>query len=158
MNGYTNLTELFLRQRDYDEIRNMQFLESAFMALKGFILNNNRSTVIQDYEAFRILLNLISGSNDPTVITQALICLSTLLRMDWKNVVFNVRMNGLGHLVHLIFRISKSQALPPAPDSFTIRLLSSFSKLNEELQVEDGLRMVLLEKISDIMRTTSTLR
>ena len=151
--GYKYLEEIFLKKRNYDEMKNMQFLESAFLALKGFILDKKHATVIQDYDAYRILLRLISESNDVIVITQALICLASILRMDWKNVIFTVRMNGFFHLTHLIWRVSKSRALPP--DSFSIALLSDFIKLNDGFQVEDNMRVAILGKTSEIFRMMS---
>jgi len=155
VNGYGNLAQLFKKSRDYDQAENIQFLESAMSALRGFILDNNHSTVIQDYDAFQILLNLISGTNDVAVILQALSCLGMILRTDWKNVVFSVRMNGIGHLAHLIWRVARSRALPL--DSFTIGILSSFSKLNEGLAIDDNLRITILDKASEVFNMISVI-
>ena len=155
MNGYANLAQIFVKSRNYDEVKNMQFLESAFKALKGFILDNNLATVIQDYDAFQILLNVISGSNDLDVITQALLCLGSILKTDWKNLVITLRMNGFGHLSHLLWRVSKAKALPP--DSFTIGLLSNFTNLDEGLEIDENRRDMLLENISEIFSLMSAL-
>lgn len=124
-----------------------------FSALKGFILSNNQSTVIQDYDAFQILLNIISGNNDSTVITHALSCLSTILKIDWKNIVLTVRMNGFSHLAHLIFCVSKSKAL--SQDSFTIRLITNFNRINNTIQLNDHMRIDILNKTAEIFQIIS---
>ena len=155
VNGYANLAQIFTKSRNYDEIKNFQFLESAFKALQGFILDNNHASVIQDYEAFSILLNVISISNDPDVITQALLCLGNVLKTDWKNLVITIRMSGFGHLSNLIWRVSKAKALPP--DSFTIGLLSNFTNLDEVLEIDENRRDTLLDSISEIFSMMSAL-
>jgi len=151
INGYRKLAQLFLRPRNYTEERNSSFLHNAFEFLRRFILSNEDDGKIKNYEAFGVLLFILSDTSIPQVLESALELLNTLLKKNWKNTLICLRMQGIHHLASLLVRLSR----PLPPDAFTIELISELNEIKEGLKLSQEYRTLLIEKIMESLSLMS---
>lgn len=93
INGYILLDQIFNRIWNYNDPQTLIFLVSMFELLKIVILNGNGRYLIKNFDAFKLLLNLIGFSNKHEIESHALNILEQILQLSWKNIIISRQLD-----------------------------------------------------------------
>ena len=107
LNGYTLLDKLFNTKRNYNDENNLTFILNLFEFLE-IMMTNNKDKEIQNFDAFNLLLKLMSTSDDFELVSRALEILIKLFQINWKNLIIARRLKIMNCLINLISRIHKA--------------------------------------------------
>jgi hypothetical protein len=77
LNGYNFLAEFFIAERDYSTPEKNEYLMSIFDLLESMIFEN-KTDLISNYDAFQVLLIMISKSSQAILISKTLDLLKVL--------------------------------------------------------------------------------
>jgi hypothetical protein len=86
---------------------------SLFELLKIVILNGNGRHLIKNFDAFKLLLNLIGFSNKHEIESHAINILEQILQLSWKNIIISRQHDVHKILMFLYMKKSELSHLIP---------------------------------------------
>jgi hypothetical protein len=102
LNGYSLLERLFHAQSDFSDESAEAFTNSIFDILELMLLQGDQEiALISNYDAFALLMRLITHSPVFEIVYKALECLERLVAVNWRNVVVARRLKVHQALVQL---------------------------------------------------------
>ena len=112
--GYDFVQLLFNTIRDYNSKKACQFLETSFALLEKIIVNGGapgegEDDMIENIEAFCVLLEVIGNSEQRAVVVRALECMRRVLSLHPYNYVVFFMNNGFLEMEKLLHRLLLSQ-------------------------------------------------
>eukprot|EP01022_Parablepharisma_sp_SALTPOND_P034498 TRINITY_DN91_c0_g4_i1.p1 TRINITY_DN91_c0_g4~~TRINITY_DN91_c0_g4_i1.p1 ORF type:complete len:1789 (-),score=168.64 TRINITY_DN91_c0_g4_i1:127-5493(-) len=103
--GYFVLAVMLNQKRDCGDVNERRYLRTCMQILKTIIYNGDENKVIKNAEAFKVLLSLISSSQQLLTISEALVLLNEILGTNARNCLIFLKMLGFVDLHVLLLRL-----------------------------------------------------
>jgi len=103
--GYFVLAVMLNQKRDCTDVNERKYLRTCMQILKRIIYSDDERKVIKNMDAFKVLLSLISSSQQLLTVSEALVLLNEILRSDARNCLIFYKMLGFVDLHILLLRL-----------------------------------------------------
>jgi len=113
------------QKRDYTDSNENKNIHSCFQILKTIIYNDEQEKIVKNMEAFKVLLSLISTSQQLMTVSESLVLLNEILGANIRNCLIFLKVMGFLDLHILLLRL-----LFPEKDFETL-LKSNFCTKNK---------------------------
>ena len=107
IDGYFLLAVVLSERRDFEDEKEKKHLENCLRILKRIIFDDSaeENAIIANYEAFKVLLSLISNAPQYMTVFQAVTILSEILASNVRNCIIFLKLLGFIDLQILLFRL-----------------------------------------------------